>query len=91
MFQKRPIYAPLVDGVQKPIVKTQVEFYKDMASTPTGFAIAEGCYVAGYDEDNNLKAVRRIGLETENERKLLKSGDLETLTNIYHHTLQFRA
>lgn len=91
MRQKNTIWARIVDsGEQKPIVETKIEFYEDPASTPIGGGIASGCYVAGYDEDKKLKGVRGIALDTDEERELLESRNLNALTDIYHHSLQFK-
>ena len=92
MRQKNTIWAPIVNGgEQKPVVETKIEFYKDPASTPSGIRIASGCYVVGYDEDKKLKGVRKIVPDTDEERKLLESHNLDALIDIYHHNLQFRS
>jgi hypothetical protein len=93
MFQKGPIFAPLISGVQYPDGQVKIEHLK-----PYGENIhreialgVEGIFAVLYDVNSQFKGVRLLVPETEEEKKIFRREDLEEISDIYHTNLQFRA
>lgn len=93
MFQKSQIHAPIIDGVQYPDSEVKVEYIGHPAESQHRgrVAVQSGIYACLYDSHDQLRSLRRLFPETDEERKLFELGDINGISERYHSTMQFRA